>query len=122
MNELPSALVAPQPREVGGRHLCPSCAATRAADPAEERFVRERTLWDSVALSLATYPMLIFYLTIFTAPAAIFVGLRHWRSPRSLVPRTRGRFVVALLLATAQVVGWVVLFGYFVALAASPSG
>ena len=71
--------------------------------------MRERTLWDSVALSLATYPMLIFYLTIFTAPAAIFVALRHWKSPRSLVPRTRFRFVLALLFAGAQVVGWAVL-------------
>ena len=108
--------------EVAGRHLCPTCAARRAADPAEERFVRERTLWDSVALSLATYPMVIFYLTILTAPAAIFIALRHWKSPRSLVPRTRVRFVVALTLAVGQVVGWVVLVGYLAVVVASGSG
>ncbi len=100
--------------EVGGRHVCPTCAASRAGDPAQDRHARERVLWDSAALALAGYPMLIFYLTLLTAPSVIYLSIRHWRSPSSLVPRTRVRFVVAILLASAQIVGWIALFGLLV--------
>lgn len=98
--------------EVGGRHLCPACAASRASDPGADRHVRERVLWDSAALALAGYPMLIFYFTLITAPSVVYLVIRHWRSPTSLVPRTRARFVIALLIASAQIAGWIAVFGF----------
>ncbi len=97
--------------EIAGRHVCPSCAARRAGDAREDRFVRERTLWDSLALALAVYPMLIFYFSIVTAPAAIFIAIRYWKAPLALQRRSRFRFVVAIVLASLQLLGWIGVFG-----------
>src|SRR5439155_20845122 len=66
-----------------------------------------RTLYDSIALSLAVYPMLIFYFTIITAPMTLYVAIRHWNSPRSLIHRTKARYVMAVALAVLQIIGWV---------------
>jgi hypothetical protein len=70
-------------------------------------------LYDSIALSLAVYALLIFYLTLVTAPIAIFIAIRHWNSPRSIVHRTKIRLVLAIAIAAAELVGWAVLI-YFV--------
>jgi len=99
--------------EVGSQHLCPQCAAKRLEDPAEDRFVRQRTLWDSAALALAVYPpLLCFYPGILGAPAALFLAIRHWRSPGSLLPRTRARFVLAIVISSAQILFWISMFGF----------
>jgi hypothetical protein len=77
-----------------------------------------RTLYDSVALSLAVLPLLIFYFTIITAPMALYVAIRYWNAPRSIVHRTRIRYVFAILFATLQIVGWGIGI-YFLMTAAS---
>jgi hypothetical protein len=59
-----------------------------------------------MALSLALLPLLIFYFTILTAPMAMYIALRYWNAPRSIVHRTRIRYVLALLIAAAQMAGW----------------
>jgi len=41
-----------------------------------------------------------------TAPAALYLTVRHWRTPLSIFPRTKIRFIIAFLLAAAQLVGW----------------
>jgi len=51
-------------------------------------------------------PLLIFYFTIITAPAALFVAIRHWNSPSSIIPRTKIRFVVAIVIALVELAGW----------------
>ena len=53
--------------------------------------------------------MLIFYLTIFTAPFTLYLSIRYWREPMSVLPRRRWRFVVAILIALFQLAGWGVL-------------
>jgi len=59
-----------------------------------------------MALALAAYPLLIFYFTIITAPAALFVAIRHWNSPSSIIPRTKIRFVLAIITALMELAGW----------------
>ena len=44
--------------------------------------------------------------TLITAPAAIYVALRYWNAPMSLVPRTKIRFILAILFAGAELAGW----------------
>jgi hypothetical protein len=71
-----------------------------------------RFLYDSLALALAVWPVILFpliFFTFITAPAAIYVTLRYWGTPGSVVPRSKYRFVLAFLLAVAQLVAWVVL-------------
>ena len=66
-----------------------------------------RTLYDSIALSLAILPIFIFWFTIVTAPLVIFLVIKYWRAPTSLVGRTKIRFVVAFLIAGLQIAGWI---------------
>jgi hypothetical protein len=59
---------------------------------------------------LAIYPLLIFYFTLVTAPIALFVAIRYWNAPRSLVRRTKIRYITAIILASMQIAGWGLLF------------
>ncbi len=95
--------------EVDGRHLCPTCLESGKRLGKLDRLTTERTLYDSIALSLAVLPLLIFYLTLVTAPVVLYFCVRHWKSPTSLLPRTRWRFVVAFAIAVLQLVGWAAL-------------
>ena len=76
------------------------------------QFESSRTRYDSLALTLAIVPLLIFYFTIFTAPAALFIAIRYWNAPPSIVGRlgTRVRLIIAIVAATLEIVMWVVLF------------
>ena len=85
------------------------------------RLENQRTLYDGIALSLAVLPLLVFYFTLLTAPIAIFIAIRHWNTPRSIVRRTRIRLVLAIILATIQIIGWGVA-AYFLLTATKSHG
>ena len=92
--------------ELQGQHFCPVCLETGKKKRRIQRLENERTLYDSIALSLAVYPLLIFYFTIFTAPLALFIALRYWNAPRSIIHRTRLRLVAAIVMASLEIAGW----------------
>ena len=50
---------------------------------------------DSIALSLSLLPVVIWPVTCLTAPAALFYAIRHWKSPTSILPRTKVRYLAA---------------------------
>lgn len=98
--------------EIDGRNLCATCLQHgRGLEP--DRMVRERVLWDSVVLSLATLPMLIFYFTIITAPLTLILGFMHRKTPGGLM-RGRARWYIGMGLAALQVLGWLTLVGFLV--------
>ncbi len=92
--------------EIAGQRLCPACVERGEGKGKLEALMNHRVLYDSVALGLAVYPVLVFFVTCVTAPAAIYVAVRHWKSPSSIVGRTRIRHVLAIVLASAQIAGW----------------
>lgn len=96
--------------EIKGRHLCPACLDTGRKRGKLKELENQRTLYDNIALSLAIYPLLVFYLTVFTAPMVLFLSIRHWNSPTSLLPRSKLRFLIAMALASLQIAGWTFLF------------
>ncbi|MBU6410819.1 MAG: hypothetical protein KGR98_10580 [Verrucomicrobia bacterium] len=96
--------------ELDGRHLCPTCLETGKTKGKIESLDNERTLYDSIALALAILPMLIFYFTLVTAPMALFVAIRYWKAPRSILHRTRIRAVAAIVISLLQIGGWATLF------------
>jgi len=96
--------------ELAGKHFCPACLETGKTKGKIKNLENQRTLYDGIALSLAVYPLLIFYFTLVTAPIALFVTIRFWNAPRSIVRRTRIRYVVAIILALLQISGWAALF------------
>jgi hypothetical protein len=93
-----------------GRHFCPVCLESGRNKGKIQSLENQRTLHDSIALALAIYPMLIFYFTIITAPMALFVAIRYWKSPQSILRRTKIRYIVAIIIALLQIAGWATLF------------
>jgi hypothetical protein len=96
--------------ELNGQHFCPACLEAGKTKGKIKSLENQRTLYDGIALSLAIYPLLIFYFTLVTAPIALFVAIRYWNAPRSLVRRTKIRYVTAIILASMQIAGWGLLF------------
>jgi len=93
-----------------GRHYCPACLEAGKTKGKIKNLQNERVLYDSIALSLAVAPMIIFYFTLITAPMALFVAIRHWNSPSSLLRRTKMRFIAAIFISVLQIGGWTALF------------
>jgi hypothetical protein len=96
--------------ELNGQHFCPACLETGRAKGKIKSLDNQRTRYDSIALAVALLPMLIFYFTIITAPLTLFIAIRYWNAPRSIVRRTRFRFILAILIALLQIAGWSALF------------
>jgi hypothetical protein len=95
--------------ELHGQHLCPACLEVGKKKGKIKSLENHRVLYDSTALALAVYPLLIFYFTIVTAPMALYLAIRHWSTPTSIIHRTKVRFVVAITLAILEIIGWGVL-------------
>lgn len=88
--------------EFQGGTWCPSCLSAASARQKAVPLVNRRMLYDSIALAVATLPALLIYPAVLTGPAALFLSIRYWNRPSSIVPRTKWRFVVAILLALAE--------------------
>jgi len=92
--------------ELNDQHLCPTCLETGKKKRKLVNLENHRVQYDGIALSVALLPLLIFYVTCITAPIAIYIAIRYWRAPLSIVRRTRVRFVLAIVFASLQIVGW----------------
>jgi len=94
--------------DFNGRHLCPGCIERGAKKEQLPTLDNHRMLYDGTALALAVLPVfLCIFITFITAPMAIYVAVRYWNAPGSLVRRTqKPRFVFAILLSVAQLVVW----------------
>jgi hypothetical protein len=95
------------------KHYCPACLETGRTKRKIKSMESQRTLYDSIALALAVYPLVLvltYYFTLVTAPAALFVAIRHWNAPQSIVRRTKIRFIAAIFISLATIAGWIVLF------------
>ena len=95
--------------ELSGENWCPSCIALHRKQGKLAGLDNRRMLYDNMALLLAVAPVAtvaFWVLTVLTAPATLFVVIRYWRAPSSLVPRTKVRFVIAGVVALLQLAGW----------------
>jgi hypothetical protein len=90
-----------------GKHYCPSCIDSGQKKGKLTELENKRVLWDNAALTMALAPLLVWVFTMFTAPAAIVLGIIAWRKPSSIVPRTRIRIYLAFLFAGVQIAAWV---------------
>ena len=99
-----------------GEVWCPQCMAAGVEKKRTVELEQSRTLYDSLALAIVLTPLLIWPLTIFSAPAALFVAIRYWNRPLSLVRRSRWRAILAILIALAQIIAWTWFFVYIVML------
>ena len=96
--------------EMHGQHLCPACLEAGHTKGRLEKILPNRTRHDKIALGLAVLPLLIFYFTLLTAPAALYLAIRHWNCPGSVAPsRPRLNLIFAILFATLEIIAWVVV-------------
>jgi hypothetical protein len=100
--------------DLDGRHLCPSCLERGVTVEKTDSLEDRRTQYDSAALHLLSWPLFTFWFPIFTAPAALYLVIRHWNTPMSILPRTRFRLWLALLLAVGQILGYGVLIFWLI--------
>jgi hypothetical protein len=99
--------------EVEGRHICPRCFETGVSAHKIQTGEPRRMLYDSIALAISTLPALLFWPALVGAPWTLFIVFRHWNDPGSVVPRTRVRYVLAALIAMAEI-GVVIFFIYMI--------
>ena len=92
--------------ELGGGHLCPACLDAGKKSGRLSGLENRRTLYDSAALTLAMVPMLLWPLTLITAPAVLCLVFFRWNAPGGVVARSKVRYVVALMIALLQLAGW----------------
>lgn len=96
--------------ELGGENLCPACVETGRRTKQMVKLENHRVLYDSIALAIAVLPALFFFWpAIVGAPAALFVAFRYRKAPGSLVRKRRVQFVLAIVLAVAELVGIIAL-------------
>ncbi|HWH70909.1 MAG TPA: B-box zinc finger protein [Candidatus Sulfotelmatobacter sp.] len=103
--------------ELHGQHFCPACLEVGRRKGKIKSLENERTLYDSIALALALYPLVFVvgvYFTFITAPMALYIAVRYWKAPLGIVRRSRARYVVALVAASLQVLGWMVLIYFMI--------
>jgi hypothetical protein len=94
--------------EFDGRHLCAPCLegdhATRGEDSkAGTRYV----YYDTLALVYAVAGLLFFVGAIVLGPMALYTVVRRWNHPRSVLPRSKWRFVLAAILGLGQIALWI---------------
>ena len=75
-----------------------------------DQLENRRELYDSRALALAWIPMLTVWFTLITAPMALYMAIRYWKAPGSIIPRRKWRFILAILIASMQILGWIAVF------------
>ncbi|MBT8368446.1 MAG: hypothetical protein KJP23_27455 [Deltaproteobacteria bacterium] len=99
---------------LNGQNMCPACLEKGKTSRKIKNLENHRTCYDTIALTAAMVSMLIYWFTIFTAPLVIYLTVRHWKSPSSIIPRTKIRFILAFIIAGLQIAGWVVFFSKLV--------
>lgn len=93
--------------ELNQQHLCPACVEKSRTKGNLVSLETHRTVYDSAALSLSLWPLLIWPATILTAPAAVVLAILSFFRPPGLAGRRPGFAFAAIVLALAQMAGWI---------------
>jgi DNA-directed RNA polymerase subunit M/transcription elongation factor TFIIS len=101
--------------EFGSRNICPGCIDAGMQKRKLPALEMTRTRYDSVALAVATLPALLIWPSLLSAPIALYLVIRHWNDPASIIPRSRWRFVIAFLFALIQLGTWLVIVLFLIA-------
>lgn len=96
--------------DVAGSHLCPACLEKGRTTHALGHVDTYRTSYPDIALVLALLPLVMWPITLVTAPVALWFSIRGWKKPPSLTGnRKRFRLVLATIVSVLQIVGWGIL-------------
>jgi uncharacterized paraquat-inducible protein A len=93
--------------EMGREHLCPNCISSGRKKGRITTLEKSRTRYDSIALSLAVFGIFLSFFSLVAAPVAIYLSIRHWNTPGSLLGGgRRTRFVIAIVISVAEICFW----------------
>lgn len=92
--------------EFDGSHICPGCLEEGRRKRHIGNLDSGRTLYDSISLKLSFYPLILFPITIFTAPVSFYLAIRNFNKPASLVSRSKYKFIAAIIISSLQILGW----------------
>jgi len=92
--------------EMNNEHICPACFEKGISRETMPDLVGKRVRYDYIALHLAIMPILMWFITVITAPLTVYMCIRYWRTPLSIIPVTRVRFVLAFIFAIIQIGLW----------------
>ncbi|MEP6662719.1 MAG: hypothetical protein ABJC04_03545 [Verrucomicrobiota bacterium] len=98
--------------DLNGQHLCPNCLDTGKKKGKLKSLENRRVLYDRIALTAAIVPMLFIWTTIIGAPIALYVAIRYWKAPGSILGGSKIRFVIAIILASMQILAWLGILVY----------
>jgi hypothetical protein len=99
--------------EFNGQHICPACLQSGKQKGRLPHLESSRAVWDSAALFICLAPVITVVLSpvvIGTAPIAIGVAIVSFFKPGSIVPRTRIRAWLAIVLSLLEIAVWVYFF------------
>jgi hypothetical protein len=85
--------------DLGNEHLCPTCISSGKKKGKLTTLEDRRTRYDNVAMALAIGSFFFPYLFFLLPPASIYVAIRYWTRPGSLLGVSHARFVIAILVA-----------------------
>jgi len=97
----------------GGRDLCLPCLHRLREVERSPDYIARTRLNDRRALALVTW---LAPFSLFTAPIALFLLLRHRGKPEGFVPRSGAIWWIAFALATSLLIGWLVLIVVWISL------
>jgi len=102
--------------EFSGAIWCPECFESGRTRKRVVNLENQRTLHDSIALALATWPVLfMFYPAMVTAPAALFLSIVYWKRPSSIVRRQpKFRLVLAIIFSLIQIAAGIALIIFII--------
>lgn len=93
--------------ELDEKHLCPKCLEAAQQKSELTGIEQKRPLHDLLALNLAIGGLILAFcapwLSIFLSSAALYLCIRYWNTPQSLLARGKGRFVAAAFLSVAGI-------------------
>lgn len=92
--------------EFNDQHLCPACLSTGKEKRKIQGLENHRVLYDNIALGLALLPVIMWPLTILTAPFTVFFVIRYWRRPLGIIKRSKIRYLIAFIIAGIQITLW----------------
>jgi len=97
-----------------GENVCTACLEAASNGKQARALASGRFHYDSLALAIATLPVLTWIFSMLTAPLALGFALFTWRRECSIVPRSKIRFVAAILFSMLTIAGWIVFWAYLV--------
>ncbi len=95
-----------------GENVCTACLEVASKAGKGHALASSRFHFDSLALALATLPVLTWIFSMLTAPLALGFALFTWQRECSIAPRSKIRFIGALLFSVLTIAGWVVFWIY----------